>query len=212
MYHLINQRVADIAAAMLGKNRAGAVEEYNWLSTELRNRDVSTDTEYQRRFRVFWRIRCGDEWGRAYFSILEREKHSSSCDPVAVAGELLPIPSRKDKETLQFVFATKLAHMVNPHLPIYDSMVCTFFYLNPPAGATADARLQKCREIHSFLRDEYARVLRDRLLSPAIAAFRAQVPAAKDHTDEKIIDWLIWQFVDLAYREDWFARGLCRYG
>jgi hypothetical protein len=110
---------------------------------------------------------------------------------------------------LEFSFATKLVHTVNPHQPIYDSMVSRFYFLTPPSDGALKDRLAAYGECFRFLVNEYARVTRKRLLTDAIEKFRRDVPAARRHTDEKIIDWMIWQFVDLAQRERWFARGLC---
>ncbi|MFH1969510.1 MAG: hypothetical protein ABIJ53_04235 [Verrucomicrobiota bacterium] len=211
MYRLINERIKDITKAFADPMRSGALEEYNWLCTALRDRNVSISGDYHRRFRAFWRMRCGGEYGHAFFTLLERGKSLSELDPVSVARELYEYPTRGGRKTLEFSFATKLAHIVNLHLPIYDSMVSKFYFFIPPDSINIDERLAHCGHNFTFLRTEYARVIDEGLLAPAIRAFRKALPAAAGHTDEKVIDWLIWQFVDIAYRKDWFPSGLCRH-
>jgi hypothetical protein len=54
-------------------------------------------------------------------------------------------------------------------------------------------------EFYKFLKNEYSRVLANNLLKPAIDDFKNRFKT-KQHTDEKIIDWLIWAFIEWADR------------
>jgi hypothetical protein len=209
LYRLINDRIAEITQAF---KQTQDLEDYSWLSSALHEEDVSTSAYYQRRFRAFWRMRCGDEYGRAFFAKLEASKRESGVDPILVAGELYAFPTREQNKTLQFSFATKLAHMINSHLPIYDSMISAFYFL-PMIGSSGniDARLRQCRRYFVFLKTEYARILAEGSLNPAICVFRQALPHAASNTDEKVIDWLVWKFVDLAYQGEWFPCGLCHH-
>jgi hypothetical protein len=211
MYRLINERSGDTIRTFSAKEGTPTLSEYNWLMDMLQKQNVSASGEYQRKFRAFWRMRCGAKYGRAFFALMERNKGQASVDPVRVAQELYKHPTRGGRKTLEFSFATKLAHTINPHLPIFDSMVKTFYHLDPPGVGAVEDRLPGYRRCYAFLRQEYARVLKEGLLSPAITAFRRALPATASHTDEKVIDWLIWQFVALAREKGWFVRGLCRY-
>ena len=199
MYRMINTRIEDIIQAF--KN-SGDLESYNWLLSALHDRDVSDLDDYQRRFRAFWRMRCGDPYGTAFFDRLEHCKNGSGVDPVAIARELYAYPTRGGRQTLEFSFATKLAHMVDPHLPIYDAMISSFYFLPAASGSNnLEKRLAQCAQWLDFLKREYARILVAGLLDPAIGAFRRALPPVSAHTDEKVVDWLIWKFIDLA-RDD----------
>ena len=105
---------------------------------------------------------------------------------------------RDGKQTLQFSFATKLLHTLSPLLPIYDSLVARFFLFKaPPRNRAAPERISKLTAFHGFLVTEYARVIDSGQLATAIEAFRQRFDP-KEHTDEKILDWLIWKLVALA--------------
>jgi hypothetical protein len=209
MYRQINACVENIIQAF---KHSGDLEDYNWLVSVLHESDVSASWDYQSRFRRFWVMRCGDQYGSAFFSRLEHCKGGSGVDPVAVARELYDYPTRAGRKTVEFSFATKLAHMVDPHLPIYDTMVGKFYFL--PAASSSDSlekRLVQCGQWFDFLKREYARILAAGFLDPAIRAFRHALPLASAHTDEKVIDWLIWKFVDLSRLKEWFLTGQCQY-
>jgi hypothetical protein len=97
---------------------------------------------------------------------------------------------------LQFSYPTKLCHMVSPKLPIYDSRVARFYLFQEPSTHwPLPTRITAYVAFHDFLRNEYARILSGNLLKPAIDGFRQRFNP-KQHTDEKIIDWLIWAFID----------------
>jgi hypothetical protein len=85
-------------------------------------------------------------------------------------------------------------------LPIYDSLVARFFLFEAPSSdRPVEERITKLTAFHDFLGTEYARVIKGGQLASAIAAFRQRFNP-QQHTDEKIIDWLIWTLVSLADR------------
>jgi hypothetical protein len=140
----------------------------------------------------------GQAFRSAYFTLLEKEKRSTASPAVdKVARALYEIPVAKERKALQFSFASKLAHMVNPRLPIYDRAVEAFYFLPRSYSGTPEERLQNLMLSYRFLIDEYERVLRDGLLDPALQAFRRHFGVSADYSDEKVIDTLIWKFVPL---------------
>lgn len=105
------------------------------------------------------------------------------------------IKSEETTQTLQFSYPTKLCHMVDPTLPIYDSRVALFYlFQEPSTDWPRTMRITAYIAFHEFLKCEYARVLSVNLLKPAIDGFKQKFNP-KQHTDEKIIDWLIWAFM-----------------
>ena len=112
---------------------------------------------------------------------------------------------------LQFSFATKLVHMVDPTVPVFDSFVAAFYFFTPPtSGGPFDERLAKLLGFHRFLEREYARVLQNGLLRPSIDQLRRQQQLDSTIPDERIIDWLIWGWVELL-RRGAQLRGTAQY-
>jgi hypothetical protein len=67
-----------------------------------------------------------------------------------------------------------------------------------PTGESEE-RLAKLTRFYEFLKAEYARVLKDGLLDKSIQEVRHSFPNSK-LTDEKIIDSLIWAFINLLHK------------
>lgn len=178
----------------------GYVNRYEPL---LENLNQSGTADYQREYKSFWEMnqaRLGEEFYRVYFELLgtadpERINLGNVCRAVSNAAV-----RRNGAGTLQFSFATKLQHMLNPRLPIYDSRVARFFWFQEPStDMDRDVRVERYLGFHTFLVQEYARVIAGELLIKSIAEFRKRF-ATQRHTDEKIIDWLLWSFAGLANR------------
>jgi hypothetical protein len=135
----------------------------------------------------------------AYFEYLEKNKHNYLINIREVCDYLYSIPTDKqDGKSLQFSFASKLVHMINPIEPIFDRMIRDFYFL--PEFQTSKDFKRKVSErilIYDFLKCEYKRIIEDSLLKEPIIKFRQQLKP-KTFTDEKIIDSLIWGFASNA--------------
>jgi hypothetical protein len=176
------------------------VDEYDWLIQTVACQPWPAD--FQGRYRLFFVMgRVSASYYTPYFQAL-----GAACTQTPNLGQLCaalcPFSTRKKKnsqqtiQTLQFSYPTKLCHMVSPKLPIYDSRVARFYLFQEPSTHwPLPTRITAYVAFHDFLRDEYARILSGNLLKPAIDGFKQRFNP-KRHTDEKIIDWLIWAFID----------------
>jgi len=83
---------------------------------------INTDADFQRRYRKYWAMRFpSKEFVADYFAFFEKHKTDQGLSPESVCQALREHPS------VEFSFATKMAHMVNTDLPLYDEMVRQFF-------------------------------------------------------------------------------------
>ena len=214
MYAIINQHVDALLNSI---NPQVDIDPYVWLLGELPNRNVAQDQEYQRIYRRYWQLnpaRLSKEYLAAYFGYLEQLKAKPENVMVeTVTRHLFLTPTHGNgRQSLQFSFASKLVHMLNPEQPVYDSMVESFFFL-PSGGAneTTEQKLIRLLASYEFLHTEYGRVLDQELLAQAITQFRARFGVNEAYTDRKIIDTLIWKFV--GFLKDGAVRdGVVVYG
>jgi len=200
MYQLINEN----ADAVIGEvDMIRDVRRYVELRLRLLSEDAATaDPAFQRAFRAYWGMnaaRLSTAFFDRYFDTLARCQSVGHTDiPRVVADLARTSPARP---SLQFSFVTKLAHMVTPELPVYDSFVAAFyFYVPPESGRGFEERLQELMGFYGFLQREYARIAAKRLLLPAVQAFRARFDLPAAVGDERIIDWLLWGWVSVLRR------------
>lgn len=190
MYCVINQ----FSQIVVDRIPLGFVTEYEWL---LDNVGQASTSDYQRKYRNYWGMNSAQLGPAFYLAYFDALNGASRVSPTLsdVVRALYDASTRRDgRRTLQFSFATKLLHMTNPQLPIYDSLVAAFYFFQP--SPSLEQRLGSLVAFHNFLIQEYARVLKGGHLKVAIQAFRDQLRPRR-FTDERIIDSLIWQFVNL---------------
>jgi hypothetical protein len=196
MYRLINEH-ADAGVKAL--DSIGDIEQYRGLRRDLvaDSRNVQQPA-FQRAYRQYWRMnaaRLDEDFYHRYFRLLAETQSSGVADIKAIATELSRHASR---DGLQFSFATKLAHMVDPRIPVYDSFVAAFyFYLPPSSTKSKSERLTDLFAFHGFLVREYDRIISKGLLGPSIARLRATRGLDKTVPDQRVIDWLLWSWVSL---------------
>jgi hypothetical protein len=166
--------------------------------------EAALDAAFQRLYRTYWRMnvaRLGDSFYSKYFTLLAECRRAGYAD-ISEIVRALATADDSDKQSLQFSFATKLAHMVDPRIPVYDSFVAAFYFYNPPpSNRPFEERLAALLTFHSFLQAEYARVIDKGLLGEALRGFRAHFQIGNAICDERLIDWLLWGWVSLLRGE-----------
>ncbi len=200
MYQLINSNAAAVIRAL---GRIGDIREYLQLRRDLvANGAGMLSTSFQRTYRKYWRMnaaRLPPSFYDLYLSLLAECQANGVAD--VERATLLISDATGANHGLQFSFATKLAHMVDPRIPVFDSFVAAFYFFTPPSSARLfDERLPVLLAFHRFLQDEYARVLDRGLLAPALGQLREDKKLDTSVPDERLIDWLLWGWVSLLRR------------
>lgn len=180
------------------KDSAHEIGKYSDLLGQVRG-GAELDADFAKAYRRFWVMRyVSPGYMTAHMRELERRKRYATADPAEICRSLREDTTEDGQHApIQFSFATKLAHMIDPDLPIYDTLVRQFFFLPEPTAKDFEARLSQYMQSYDFLKVEYRRVLEQGLLAPAIQAFRTAFPAC-GHSDIKVVDWLLWQFVRMV--------------
>ena len=92
---------------------------YNFLRENLKTTDVSTDREYQTRFKGYYRVRQKPPaWYEAFFLILEREKSNHKISFQEVLAEMW-----YETRRVEASFSSKLVATINPGKPVWDANV-----------------------------------------------------------------------------------------
>ncbi|MBI5778088.1 MAG: hypothetical protein HZA49_01350 [Planctomycetes bacterium] len=189
-YDLINER---ISVVLQRPDLVEHVTEYDWLVDNL---DRVTTDPFQKRYRNYWRMNAAHlskEYCNVYFQSLHQAlTNLPSIGDLAIALHNTPT-NKNGRKSLQFSFVTKLVHMINRQSPIYDSLVKKFYLFSGPKSGSLQQKIDELAGFHSFLCQEYAKIIKNGLLTKSIKAFREKfIP--KHFTDEKVIDSLIWAY------------------
>lgn len=202
MYSQLNKYAKQIMKHLETKQQF--TEVYPKLCLDLDRIDVSDNSNYQKAYRKFWSMnqaRLNDGFYVKYFEILQENKNNREGIlqrlPI-ILEDLYNIPQgKKMTNKYHFSFVSKLCHMVNNDLPIYDKYIKSFYFLPD---------VDKSKPIDSFLKQfnflisEYSRISRNNLLSDIMIVFNQSKLSSKNYSTTKIIDVTIWTFVDLLFK------------
>ncbi|MFK7799687.1 MAG: hypothetical protein AB8E82_19695 [Aureispira sp.] len=193
MYTLINKNAALVIDSIAQKH----VEDYDFL---IANIGSCNTVNYQKKFKHFWKInvaRPNQKFVNYYFNLLHQllEGEDFLLQDIALKLYKTKLNSR-GTHTLQFSLSTKMLHVVNTKLPIYDSMVRDFYFFKEPnKEQPIETRLKPFMDFYNFLSTEYDRILKEHLLEETIQLF-IEKRKPSHFTNEKIIDTIIWGFVN----------------
>ena len=184
------ERICMNKAAILEKISVSMLEKYCWLEENLYKCDLSTDTEYQRRFVHYYRMRfVSKEYRRAFFNLFEQIKNDQSTSFEEIARELYLIDEKHE-----FSFITKMLHTIDTSRPIYDSQVNAALKLRT-YQLDFEKRLKKDKEILDRISDQY-RVL---MSSPEVIELETEIDSKispKTISSEKKLDFILWALGD----------------
>ncbi|MCL5278804.1 MAG: hypothetical protein M1376_02725 [Planctomycetes bacterium] len=215
MYRHINRNVEPVLVLLRKQNH---VRDYDNLMDDFAKTNVANDRQFQKNYVGFWRLQgVNNAWRQNYFNLLQTIKSRGDLDLQQQPQLLRHVcnetrGTRGGKESLEFVFATKLVHMVDPTSPVYDDRVRAFYFLPDLSnGGGFERRIPLCLEAYNFLVREYDRIIKNGLLCHSIHRFREELHPDEKFTDVKIIDSLIWAFVTWADQRPAFATGGLQY-
>ena len=108
---------------------------YNFLKDEfLKTEDITSNYLFQFTYRSFYRLDNAGltkEFKRRYFELMQQYK-TSDISLKNICIDLHNYKTKKDLNSVQFSFATKLANTIDETYPIYDSEVAKLFNFNQP--------------------------------------------------------------------------------
>lgn len=198
MYTLINNNIA-VFTHNVGLELH--FRAYCELINRLTNENVSENEEYKRKYVKYWGLNgagLNQNFKDQYFNLLQEIKRNVLFPFSIVVDRLYATPvNNTGIKKIQFSFATKLLHMVDNTKPIYDSRIHDFFFLFPIKGnPDYHKRKNQYMKQYNFLVKEYNRILTNNLLSDSITFMRGKFELNEAITDIKIIDSIIWSFVN----------------
>jgi len=187
MYNLIEKHAVDTINTIPEDH----FTEYKYLIQ--RDSNLSS-LEYQARYSKFFRLNgagLSAAFRKKYFATLL--EYSNAALPKL--NEVIKRIQTKDKK-LHTSFASKLLHTLNQEEPIYDSMICNFYFYSRPSYKDENKKINSILSFHTFLKDEYSRIIRGGLLKESITRLNDKWQI-QDLSDTKKIDTLLWAFVKL---------------
>lgn len=163
------------------------IKKYQFLRQRLFETNVSEDRDFQRAFNGFFRMgRRTETYYNDYYSYLQQHKESG----IDFAKALTYLYERHGR--LEMSFVSKMVAMVDPTLPIWDSVVTKGHFGIVAPYANVKNRLQKGIEKYEQYCRSYSTYMQSAEAIEKIKEFDKLFPNTK-MTDVKKLDFMLWQ-------------------
>lgn len=163
------------------------IKKYQYLRQQLFATDVSTNQDFQRIFNGFFRMgRRTKAYYNDYYCYLQQHKKTG----ISFSDALTYLYQKYGR--LEMSFVSKMVALVEPTLPIWDSVVTKGHFGIIAPNANVKNRLQKGIEKYEQYRYCYGTYMQSDEARKKIAEFDTLFPET-DITDVKKLDFILWQ-------------------
>lgn len=160
--------------------------KYMHIMDKLYETDVSKDTEFQKMFNGFYRIRQRKpEFYKEYYMFLERNKTN------VISFETVIKHLYNKFQRIEPSFSSKMVATINPHFPVWDEYVLKNLGLKKPAYGTNN-RIDKTINLYNDIVKWYVDFLPTDDSQRLIKLFNNRYKDT-NLTDTKKIDLILWQ-------------------
>ncbi|HEC66330.1 MAG TPA: hypothetical protein ENI23_13665 [bacterium] len=177
---------------ILQNQRGDEIDVYLFLRKQYNETDVSKNLVFQYVFRKYFVMDrwTNDTYTFHFFNNMEKIRSNAQMVLIPqVCKELM----KYDKDgKVYFSYTTKMFHIVNPDIPLYDNLVSKVFKFYPLYSKSVDAKLKKYMDFLTHMRDCYEAIRKEDKIDGLIATYREKYPQITNAGYTKVMDFMIW--------------------
>ncbi len=158
-----------------------SLDDYVYTRDNLNPRD----SEFQRRFNSFYKIRRNKEWRDTYYSYFDEIKDNKNISFDEILKQIY-----EKTHNVEASFSSKMLATIRPEMPILDQFVLTFFNL-VIEGYTPEERINSAMEVYRKIVEEESKMLKDPTVKKEVKQFKEYFMDYKI-SDVKALDYMIW--------------------
>ncbi len=168
-------------------NARKGIRQYLEITRLFSVTDVSLNTEFQRKYNNFYRVRQRDKhFYETYYQYMQCLKGQN----VEFQQVLRFLHSKLNR--FEPSFSSKLAATHNPNLPIWDEIVLTNAGIKRPSSYSID-RMNKTTATYEKIKEWYSRYMNSEEGHLVVNLFDDIVDESSSITDLKKVDFVLWR-------------------
>ena len=160
-------------------------DKYRQIMETVWKTDVSADSEFQRTFNAFYRVRRDTKWRKAYYDLFEEMKDSEPSFE-KIIGKLYEITGNVEAS-----FSSKMLATIDPNKPIWDRYVVQNLCLDVK-GKTKIERMDCMISQYDCMIDWYDTFLSSKNGKDCVSEFDRILPGYIWMSPVKKIDFYLW--------------------
>lgn len=169
---------------------------------KLREKDVSTDAEYQKNFTSYYRVRRDKEWLRKYYKYLQKNKDNEDITFETILRYLYKTPHKVKKsskhpdgkaKTVEVSFSSKMLATIKPDkYPVWDKQVIKALGITVYESLNDEDKIKNSIEAYKELTEKINDYAESDEGKECISLFDEVFPKYKDISPLKKIDFYLW--------------------
>lgn len=163
-----------------------SIDYYKELMEDVKYVNVSLDTNFQKKFNYFYKIRRDEHWRKVYYNLFEECKIKSD-----ISFKEIIINLYDSTENIEASFSSKILATLKPEMPIWDQYVLKYYGLSLKSK-TKGERLLEAINVYDEIITCYDKLLTKDTAKESIRIFDLNMPNYQWLSDIKKIDFIIW--------------------
>lgn len=173
---------------------------YLWLKDEYSKGNIKNNSVFRFVFRSYYGLDSAglsDKQKTEYFALMA----NGETDLETILNELYKWPTLRNKNSIQFSFATKLIHTIDTSKPIFDTEVSAVIH-KAVTGNSKETKIESAKNIYAYLENLYLMLVENPKIKEVMKESRSKFSAGtKKITDEKVLDFLVWSLGKLKRKK-----------
>lgn len=162
------------------------LDRYAYIMNRFNATDVSSDTNFQRMFNGFYRVRRNEQWRKAYYGLFEQAK-SKTLNFADIINYMY-----ENTGNIEPSFSSKMYATVYPDKPIWDKYVLQNLNLELKGKSKAE-KLNNAITLYAEIEKWYDNFMKTDKAVEWLAAFDFAWPDYTNISSIKKVDFVLWQ-------------------
>lgn len=199
---MLHMKISDPKKVMIKSLEDGCGLTAYSETLKLYDKDVSTDTEYQKNFTSYYRVRRDKEWLEKYYKFMEDHKNDGCLTFEEILRYLSGIPHKVRKSSkspdgiatsVEISFSSKMLATIYPYkYPIWDSQVIRAIGIKVDETLKGEEKLQMYIDVYNKLTREIEDFIESDEGKECIRLFDKLFTNYQNISPLKKIDFYLW--------------------
>lgn len=164
------------------------LRDYDFIMKHAYKTNVEHDSDFQKRFNAFYRVRKDEAWRKEYYSVFESAKNNPDISFEFILNELFNRTGYVEPS-----FSSKMLATIDSSKPIWDSRVIKCLGVKVSLNQCKEDRLKLVIARYKEIEEWYSEYLLTAEAKENITFFDTTFPEFSKISDTKKIDYFLWQ-------------------
>ena len=196
----INERtewINENATFVINSLNRKAIDDYTSIQKTSNEGFISRNESFKTAFKNFYgmpQAHLGKDFENLFFEIFQRlsDNRNNQIKIEKILKELYDVKTKKEVNTIQFSFVSKMIHTIDNEKPIYDKMIRILFNFPDQSNITDfEKKIDGCIKQYNLIQEEYKKIIEFKLVDKPLKMFGNRFNYV-EISEVKKLDFIYW--------------------